>query len=121
MRSAVDTARRLLDSLENFVEQECILLRSGHYPQMAVIQRRASPVIARLAQLGREPGVAVLGARVTALLARRRENLSGLMTRRSILVVDRERVAARRHRLQAVAPYRTSGSLGRTKRLNAAV
>jgi flagellar biosynthesis/type III secretory pathway chaperone len=121
MKSAVDTARRLLVSLENFVEQECILLRSGHYTQMALVQRRAAPVIARLSQLGREPGVAILTARVSALLARRRENLSGLMARRSFLVLARERVAARRQRLQVLAPYRSAEASGRTKRLNAAV
>jgi hypothetical protein len=121
MKSAVQTAGRLLDALENFVQQESILLRAGHFAQMALVQRRAAPVISRLSQLGREPGVAVLGGRVSALLARRRENLSHLMERRAFLGAARERVSAARQRLQILAPYRSAGGSGRIKRLNAAV
>jgi len=123
MKSALETAGRLLDALENFVQQESILLRAGHYAQMALVQRRAAPVILRLSQLGREPGVSALRARVSALLARRRENLSCLSERRAFLGAARERLAARRQRLQVLAPYRSSGpeGSGRFKRLNAAV
>jgi hypothetical protein len=121
MKSAVETARRLLDALENFVSQERILLQAGHFAEMAVVQRRATPVITRLCQLGREPGVAALRDRVSALLARRRENLSGLAERHAFLSAARERVAARRQRLQCVAPYRRAEGSVRVKRLNAAV
>jgi hypothetical protein len=121
MKSAAETARRLLDALEQFVVQERILLRAGHYAQMAVVQRRATPVLTRLCQLGREPGVAALRGRVSALLERRRENLSGLAERRAWLSAARERVAARRQRLLCVTPYRRAEGAVRVKRLNAAV
>jgi hypothetical protein len=121
MKSAVKTARRLLDALENFVAQERIMLRAGHYAQMAAVQRRAAPVIAALCQLGREPGVADLRDRVSDLLARRRENLSCLTERRTFLYEARERLAARRQRLQFLGSYRNPARLGNIKRLNAAV
>jgi hypothetical protein len=121
MKNAVETGRRLLGALEDFVQQESILLRAGHYAQMALVQRRAAPLFARLGELGAEPGVAVLRARVAALLERRRENLSGLAQRRAFLCAARERLAARRQRLQAVAPYRSSAGAARIKQLNAAV
>jgi len=121
MKSAAATARRLLDALETFVMQERILLRAGHYAQMAAVQRRASPVIARLCQLGAEPGVAALAGRVSELLARRRENLSGLEERHTFLSAARERAAARRQRLQYLARYRRPEGASRVNRLNAAV
>jgi hypothetical protein len=121
MKNAVATARRLLDALENFVAQERILLRAGHYAQMAAVQRRAAPVITRLCELGAEPGVRVLAGRVSALLARRRDNLSGLQERRSFLCEARERAATRRRSLQYLAPYRRAEASVRVKRLNAAV
>jgi len=121
MKSAAETARRLLGALENFVQQERILLRAGHYAQMAAVQRRASPVLFRLSQLGREPGVAVFRERVAALVARRRENLSGLMERRDALGAVREQLSARRQHLQVLARYRRPEGPSRIKRLNAAV
>jgi hypothetical protein len=121
MKSAVETARRLLAAFEHFVEQEGILLRAGHYAQMAQVQRRAAPVIARLTELGREPGVSILGPLVAAVLARRRENLSTLMQRRAALDAARAELAARRQRLQALAPYRRPSAFSRSRRLNAAV
>jgi hypothetical protein len=121
MKSAAATARRLLDALENFVMQERLLLRAGHFAQMAAVQRRAAPVLLALCQLGGEPGVVALAGRVSALLARRRENLSGLTERHSALTAARERVAARRQRLQCLTPYRRPEGSSRVKRLNAAV
>jgi hypothetical protein len=121
MKSAVETARRLLDTLETFVMQERILLRAGHFTEMAAVQRRASPVIARLCQLGSEPGVASLRGRVVALLARRRENLSCLMERRAFLCEARERLVARRQQLQFVAAYRRPQGVRRIKRLDTSV
>jgi hypothetical protein len=121
MKSAVATARRLLDALETFVAQERILLRAGHYAQMAAVQRRAAPVIALLCELGAEPGVGVLAGRVSALLARRRENLSGVLERRNFLAEARQRVATQRRSLRYLAPYRRAEGSSRVKRLNAAV
>jgi hypothetical protein len=121
MKNAVATARRLLDALENFVAQERILLRAGHYAQMAAVQRRAAPVIALLCQLGAEPGVGVLAGRMSALLARRRENLSGVLERRTFLCEARERAATRRRTLRYLTSYRRPEGSARIKRLNAAV
>jgi hypothetical protein len=121
MKSPVDTARRLLDALETFFMQERVLLRAGHYAQMAAVQRRAAPVIARLCELAAEPGVASLRARVAELVARRRENLSGLAERHSAARSARERLCSRRQRLQCLTPYRRPEGSFRLKRLNAAV
>jgi hypothetical protein len=121
MKSAVATTHQLLDALENFVAQERILLRAGHYAQMAAVQRRAAPVITLLCELGAEPGVAVLAGRVSALLARRRENLSGVLERRNFLGEARQRVATQRRSLQYLAPYQRAEASARVKRLNAAV
>jgi hypothetical protein len=107
MKNPADTARRLLGTLERFVVQESILLHAGHYSQMAAIQRRAAPVIASLCQLGSEPGVlAGVGDRVAALLARRRENLSGIAARCAFLRAERDRITASRQRLRRVVSYR---------------
>ncbi|HVW19628.1 MAG TPA: hypothetical protein VHC86_00290 [Opitutaceae bacterium] len=106
MKTAADTARRLLDTLERFVVQESILLHAGHYSQMAALQRRAAPVIASLCQLGTEPGLSSLGDRVSALLARRRENLSGIAARCAFLRAERDRVSGARQQLRRLVSYR---------------
>ncbi|HEX3730955.1 MAG TPA: hypothetical protein VHV47_14180 [Opitutaceae bacterium] len=106
MKSAADTARRLLGTLERFVVQESILLHAGHYSQMAALQRRAAPVIASLCQLGAEPGVGALGDRIAALLARRRQNLSSIAARCAFLRGERDRVSAGRQRLRRLVSYR---------------
>jgi hypothetical protein len=119
MKNAADTARRLLATLEQFVVQESILLHAGHYSQMAAIQRRAAPVIASLCQLGADPAVGLLGDRVAALLARRRENLSGIAARCAFLRAERERIIAGRQRLRRLVSYR--GAPAARSRLTATV
>jgi len=108
MKTAAETARRLLGTLERFVVQESILLHAGHYSQMAAVQRRAAPVIASLCQLGADPGVAALGERVAALLARRRQNLSCIAARCDFLRTERDRVSAGRQRLRRLVSYRSA-------------
>jgi hypothetical protein len=88
---------------------------------MAAVQRRAAPVITRLCQLGAEPGVGILAGRVSELLARRRENLSGVLERRNFLCEARERAATRRRTLHYLTSYRLAEASPRIKRLNAAV
>ena len=106
MKTAAETARRLLVTLERFVVRESILLHAGHYSQLAELQRRAAPVIASLCQLGAEPGVAALGDRVSALLARRRENLSRIAARCAFLRAERDRVSVARQGLRRLVSYR---------------
>lgn len=113
MNSSLATAERLLGALERFVAQESMLLRAGHYREMAAIQRRASPVIAHLCRLGAEIearlgcrlGDTALGGRIAALMARRRENLTGLAARREFLASERVRLAAKANRIKRLTPY----------------
>ena len=121
MKSAVHTAGRLLDALEEFVERESLLLCAHNFVRMVAVQKRAAPLIARLGQLGSEPGVSALQGRVSALLARRRENISRLFEHRAFLVSERERLAAKRRQLRALSSYRPLAVANRAKRLNAAV
>lgn len=122
MTPALKAARRLVGSLERVVAREGVLLRSGHFAEMAAIQRRASPLIAHLCRLGSEPGVSpAVGERVSALLARRRDNLSLLAARRTFLAAERARVADRLRRVQFLAPYGGPVRPSRPGRLSAAV
>jgi hypothetical protein len=122
MKTPRETAIRLLTALEDFVAREGVLLRSGDYAQAVAIQQRVNPLVAKLCLLGKEPGVAGLGPRVMAVVARRREFLSGLAMRRESLGAERRRLTSMRQRLQRLRPYvRTAPAARQMGRLNAAV
>jgi hypothetical protein len=129
MKSAGQTAVRLLGALEDFASREAVLLQTGQYAQMAEVQRRAGPLIFRLCALAAEPDAAALSERVAALVARRRETMLGLQERRNFVRSERQRLAATSERLRLVSHYgkslpkltAESFPISRARRLNAAV
>ena len=118
------TASRLLQALEDLVSQETVLLRAGFYREAIAVQVRAMPRVARLRDIGGEmtaAATAVIGPRISALLERRRESAAYLISQRTSLVAERQRVREARQRLQIIAPYGQASARPARKRLNAAV
>jgi hypothetical protein len=129
MKSAGQTAARLLAALEDFASREAVLLQTGQYAEMAEVQRRAAPLVFRLCALASEPDAAAFAGRVAALVARRRETMVGLQERRNFVRAERQRLAATSERLRLVSRYGKSSPrltsesfpIARSARLNAAV
>lgn len=121
MKTPLQTAARLVGALEDFVEREGALLRAGNYGAAAAMQERVNPLVAELCALGSRGGTAGLAPRVRALIARRREFLSGLAERREALGRERARLAGLRERLRGARPYGLALAGPGRRRLDAAV
>jgi len=69
---------RLLDAFDDLVRDEALTLARGDFASIAEIQRRASPLVTGLAELGESAADAVARARVAAVLARRQHTIDYL-------------------------------------------
>ena len=86
METAEETALRLLAALEILVAEDEFAVRAGEFEQTLAVQKRAEPVIVRLAQLLSRPGLSdqtrqSLSPRLTGLRARRAASLEVLNSR----------------------------------------
>jgi hypothetical protein len=121
METPRQTATRLLAALEDFAEQESVLLRSLAFNAAAALQQRAGPLVERLGRLATDPEVTALRPRVAALLTRREQNARLLEAQRARLESELRRLDEARARLARVAPvYLPAGGAPAAPRLNAA-
>jgi hypothetical protein len=66
---------RLLNALDELVEQERATVIDGDFDAVTEIQRRADPLVVRLQSLGVDAADDIARARVAGLLARRQHNI----------------------------------------------
>lgn len=122
MNASEIAALRLVASLEEFTAQQALAISVGHAAHAVDLQRRAAPLVERLCELAREPGLArTIARRLDDLMESRRALQGRLAARRELVNARRQRVALARSRLQSLAPAYGVKSGRAPLRLNAAV
>jgi len=120
MESLGRSIDRLLGSLETLVDQEAAQVANGDHGGVLRTQQRATPVVARLAELGARTTDAAAHARVVAILAKRQRSQQQLAAQISRVRSELGRAREGQQRLAGIAPLYFSGSNRRlVRRLSA--
>jgi hypothetical protein len=109
METALQTIDRLLGALETLAGNERFLLDSGAYEEALAVQIREEPVVARLAELLLQPGIAAnltdgVQARAQALLTAQAAMSKRLALKRSALQQDLQALRNAQTRLHQLRP-----------------
>jgi hypothetical protein len=104
MESKGRSIDRLLTSLETLVDQEAAQVAAGDLGGVLLTQKRATPVVARLAELGAKTTDAAAHARVVALLAKRQRSQQQLAAQISRVRGELVRARESQQRLAGIAP-----------------
>jgi hypothetical protein len=110
MESPSHAVTRLLQALETLVEQEAVQIASGDHCGVLRTQRRATPVVERLAQIGARAADPAAHARIAVLLERRQRSQERLAAQIGRIREELSRTAASQHRLARIAPVYISGT-----------
>lgn len=122
MSEALDTARRLLGTLEELAGEEQVLLRSLDLAEALQLAEQAEPLVEKLCEmLETAPEIATLRPKVEALVARRRANAALLDEHLEKLQGELRRIDQARRRVTRVAPvYGNTTAVAPTSRFNSA-
>jgi hypothetical protein len=104
MESIGRSIDRLLTSLETLVDREAAQVAAGDHGGVLITQKRATPVVMRLAELSARTTDAGAHARVVALLARRQRSQQQLAAQISRVRSELGRARESQRRLAGIAP-----------------
>lgn len=108
METAAQSLARLVGALERLVAQEAIQAVAGDHAGVLATQRRATPIVLRLAELGRQATTPATRVRLAGIADRRRETQHFLANRITSVRAELARTRTFQHRLKKVAPaYRS--------------
>jgi hypothetical protein len=116
METPVQCAARLLAALNELVDREGMHLRAGSFDRALEVRKRTDPIVRRLVELAREPGVSEFRAEVMAVVERNALHAALLQDKMDEFSAELRRTdQARRRTAQLVPAYvrSTSGSKAR--------
>ena len=120
METPLQTAERLLVSLEDLASKENVSLRHLDLVEAVDASERAAPLVRRLAELAAYPEVLTLRPQVAALIEQRQKSAALLDEHLARVQADLRRIDVARARLARLAPiYHSLAATGQS-RLNTA-
>ena len=120
MENPVQLAARLLDALDELIEQEGMYLRGGYYDLAVEIRVRAEPLIRQLVSIAGEPGVSDFRPQVAAVIERSDQHDAFLQRKLEDLRAEMKRTEHARRRSAQIAPAYAHSSTTATPRFQAA-
>jgi hypothetical protein len=104
METPIQESSRMLQALEELIEQEGMYLRGGYYDLAVQVRDRAAPLVQRLIQLDGQTEVATLRPRVDVLLAKSTVHATFLSQKMSELKAEIDHIERVRHRNARMRP-----------------
>lgn len=104
MESQAHAIERLLAVLERLADQEALQVASGDHDAVVRTQKRATPVVERLAKLGANVVDALAHARVVTVLEKRQHSQQVLAAQIARVREELMRARASQNRLSSIAP-----------------
>jgi hypothetical protein len=104
MESQAHAIDRLLTVLERLVDQEAIQVAAGDHGGVIRTQKRAAPVVERLAELGARVVDAAAHGRMATLLEKRQRSQLMLAAQMARVREELQRARASQNRLASIGP-----------------